>query len=728
MARCDAMKFFAYVPLLGGIFNLILSLFVYGSERRSRLNQVFFCWGLCISIWNFGTYALFQNQSAQEAYAWAKFMQFGVIFIPVTMLHLCLLLSGYRPGKWLPMIYGFHAILAVMNAFDLFIKTPRYVGYAYYSVAGIGFKIYGVAFVQTFASIIILAKKRRTLPAMQRGNFNGILAAQALLVTLGTNDLLPIYGIDYYPFTQIHIVPYGSLAAVAYGVMVGYSVFQHQLLDVRFTLGRSGAYIVRFLFLVLIAVLLNLIVATFAPAGQMTGFSLLSSIGVIIVSALLASFLFPKLLGGTVETLERRLMGDHFEYQDKVRAFIERCRWHTELDALLTDLHSLLLNTLNVRGYSLILRDEINRAFALVRTHPADSGRQIPELSSDSPVFQIFSTAKKEYLPLGSGYIQGNDPLETSAREQLKALSGVLAFPFLVDQHPLGILVIDEKGNNRSFTRTDIQLLCELTTNVALVINQVSLKNQLLQAKELDLLGRMSQGMAHDLNNLTTPVWTLLQLLTEGISPETLRTDLAPVAIRNIQTMREYIREALFFSENLRPDFQAGRLDALVQEVVELARQNKRKGKEIEYTVRQSGDVLVEMDRVLIRRLLSNLIANAVDASTQNGRIEIEVIRLVKTDPDRDWYRVRIIDHGTGIPQENLPRIFQPYFTTKKTGDEDRGFGLGLAICRKIATLHGGSLVISSEIGSGAIVNLDLPNFQKKPKSSLSPVLVTSQA
>jgi signal transduction histidine kinase len=234
--------------------------------------------------------------------------------------------------------------------------------------------------------------------------------------------------------------------------------------------------------------------------------------------------------------------------------------------------------------------------------------------------------------------------------------------------------------------------------------------------------------MAHDLNNLTTPVWTLLQLLSEGVPQEVLRTDLAPVAMRNIQTMREYIREALFFSENLRPDFQTGRLDVLVQETVDIARQNKRKGKEIEYSLRVAGDIVVEMDRVLIGRLLANVISNAVDASEMQGNIEVEVIRLVKTDAERDWFRVRVTDHGTGIAVSDMARIFQPYFSTKKTGDDNRGFGLGLAICRKIASLHGGNLFVSSEVGRGTIVNLDLPNCQKASKAVQSPAVAVSQS
>jgi signal transduction histidine kinase len=234
--------------------------------------------------------------------------------------------------------------------------------------------------------------------------------------------------------------------------------------------------------------------------------------------------------------------------------------------------------------------------------------------------------------------------------------------------------------------------------------------------QELDLLGRMSRGMAHDLNNLITPVWTLLQLIGEGESPEALRTELVPVAIKNIHTMRAYIKEALFFSENLRPDFQLGRLDALVLHVLDLARENRRKGKQIQFLVETGGETLVEMDQILIQRLLTNVVSNAIDASPEGGVIHVEIIRLVKTDAARDWLRVRIADHGSGIRPEHLDRIFQPYFTTKKTGDEERGFGLGLAICRKIASLHGGSLGVSSDLGKGTIFNIDLPNRQKPGK------------
>src|ERR1019366_4725846 len=77
------------------------------------------------------------------------------------------------------------------------------------------------------------------------------------------------------------------------------------------------------------------------------------------------------------------------------------------------------------------------------------------------------------------------------------------------------------------------------------------------------------------------------------------------------------------------------------------------------------------------------------------------------------WVCLRVVDHGCGIALENLARILDPYFTTKKYGDEVRGFGLGLTICQKIIQLHGGTIAINSQLGQGATVTFDLPRSEE---------------
>jgi two-component system CheB/CheR fusion protein len=194
------------------------------------------------------------------------------------------------------------------------------------------------------------------------------------------------------------------------------------------------------------------------------------------------------------------------------------------------------------------------------------------------------------------------------------------------------------------------------------------------------------------------------------MTKEAFDDELLEVALRNIKTVRAYIREALFFSQHLRPDLQLGRLDVVVHQAVEVAQTNRKK--DVGIVARTPGEVLVEMDEVLVQRLLANLISNAVDAAPVHSEIRVELERLAKSEGERDWLRIRVIDQGEGIPKENLERVLTPYFTTKNRGDEGRGFGLGLAICRKIVALHGGKLSISSELRKGTTVQIDLPSRQ----------------
>jgi two-component system CheB/CheR fusion protein len=126
------------------------------------------------------------------------------------------------------------------------------------------------------------------------------------------------------------------------------------------------------------------------------------------------------------------------------------------------------------------------------------------------------------------------------------------------------------------------------------------------------------------------------------------------------------------------------------------------------------------MDEVLIQRLIANLISNSIDASPAGSQIRVQLERFSKAEAGREWWRVRVIDQGEGIPKENLTRILTPYFTTKNRGDENRGFGLGLAICRKIVHLHGGQLSISSQPRKGTTVQFDLPNRQTRAASPVA--------
>ena len=711
------MRLAALFPLVGCILNFLLAAFVARTGFRQPINRVYLLWGLAVAVWNLGQFFLFTVNDQASASFWGRFLWMGVIFIPVTLFHLSLLIAQVPVKKYIWAIYAITVALAISNFTPFVVQGFHKLGSSgYYAIAGPGFPIFNLLFCLVFVTIIILVRHRKTLAPRPRNQLGALIFGQTVLVILGTNDLLPIVNITKYPGTEWQVYPYGNSAAVLYGLIVAYNVLHRQLLDVQVQLSRVASQLIRFLFLFFIGLTL-LLTATLIAPKEFTLFSFLSGLMALVISGGLAALFFPRLFSGEgLDTLEKRIIGDRFEARDQVRGFMENMAWYTDLGALLNDLHELLAHAFKLSAYQIILRDETSRVFTLFRAHPEQSPRQLTELKVESPVFRFFEWGKSAYLTLNADYLRpASSNLERQALEQLAEFGGQFCFPLASQSEPFGLFIVGPKHDGTSYTATDINLLVALMKNLSLMVNQIRLKNHILQTQEMDLLGRMSRGMAHDLNNLLTPVWTLFQLSTEvsesGKAPE-FDDELLPSALRNIKIMRAYIREALFFSENLRPDIQLGRLDMIVKQAAELGRASRKKP--VNIITETPDNVLVELDEVLIQRLIANLISNAIDASPENSTIQVELVRLAKTEASRDWLRVRISDQGEGIRKEDLNRIFTPYFTTKTHGDENRGFGLGLAICRKIVNLHGGNVSISSQLKKGTTVELDLPSRQNK--------------
>ena len=224
----------------------------------------------------------------------------------------------------------------------------------------------------------LLYHKQRHLAPLHRKRVRSLLLAYAILLVLGTNDLLPILDYDYYPYTQIKIYPFGNIGAVFYVIVVGYSVLQHQLLDLHVTLSKWAAHIVRLLFLFFTGFVLLAFVATLFRE-EFTPFSFASALIILLFSAAIASFFFPRLFGTGVDRLERRILGDRFGVLTKSRASCSPCNG-TDSTSLLDGLHDLLVKTIKVRSYQIVVLDEKMRTFSLFRSHPERPETLLPKL------------------------------------------------------------------------------------------------------------------------------------------------------------------------------------------------------------------------------------------------------------------------------------------------------------------------------------------------------------
>ncbi len=244
---------------------------------------------------------------------------------------------------------------------------------------------------------------------------------------------------------------------------------------------------------------------------------------------------------------------------------------------------------------------------------------------------------------------------------------------------------------------------------------QKYMEEELLKSKNLQSVGTLAAGIAHDFNNL-------LMAIVGDIS-------LAKMSIPQNERIAEFLNEAeriVFMGKHLTQQLLAFSHDGdLVRKVVSIGRvlrdvtDKTLEGSSVRPRYIIPGDLLpVEIDEDQIRQVIRNMIMNAKEAMSSGGTIVISCENVNITPQDRlplikeDHIRISIHDEGVGILEENMAKIFDPYFTTKGMSSR-KGVGLGLAICYSIVRKHNGYIHIDSVPGKGSTFQIYLPAAKK---------------
>jgi len=268
---------------------------------------------------------------------------------------------------------------------------------------------------------------------------------------------------------------------------------------------------------------------------------------------------------------------------------------------------------------------------------------------------------------------------------------------------PSCIVTFGHKRSLRPYTYPDIQLLIEMIELMDNILAQARVAERTAQIEKMEAAAMMSRGLAHDLNNLATPVSSFLLHMENRVAAGSPEAEVLAHAKHSIKVMQDYIRESLFFARRLVPDLQTLSTSELVNSSVMVTR-NRAHARNVKVAIDGLMDLSFVADRPLILRLLQNLILNGIDATPSGGQVT-----LTAGGADGEKIVFSVEDQGVGVPAGYVDRIFEPYFTTKVTGSDVRGLGLGLAISQKISDLHGGELKVGKTSCGGAIFTFTLP-------------------
>jgi two-component system, NtrC family, sensor kinase len=239
------------------------------------------------------------------------------------------------------------------------------------------------------------------------------------------------------------------------------------------------------------------------------------------------------------------------------------------------------------------------------------------------------------------------------------------------------------------------------------VTHQAKLEAQLTQSEKLSALGLLAAGVAHEVNTPLTGISSYTQMLNQQLQKDPDTTDILQKIEQQTFRASKIINTLLDLSRQQPQPFAQIEINSLMQETLILLKPHfKDLPIEVVQELDSTNPVILGNDGKL-QQVFTNLFLNAKEAMHNGGRL------LARTETEGDSVIINIVDTGEGIPENDLKRIYEPFFTRKK-GTEAKGTGLGLAITYTIIQEHRGTIDVFSEKNKGTHFQIRLPKVKRE--------------
>ena len=228
-------------------------------------------------------------------------------------------------------------------------------------------------------------------------------------------------------------------------------------------------------------------------------------------------------------------------------------------------------------------------------------------------------------------------------------------------------------------------------------------KDELIRSERLAFTGRIAASIAHEIRNPLTNVIMSIQQLKKAINPENPKVRHIDIIERNTERIKYLITELLNCARPAKLNIYPYDIHIVLKNILESANVKIRSQKIKVIKNFTSKPSTISIDKEHMERTFSNIVTNAIDAMPKGG------ILTIITEGNGDCFMVKVQDSGKGIPEKDIIRIFDPFFSSKP-----KGVGLGLTVCYGIIVSHGGTIEVESKLRRGSIFTVSLPVEQRE--------------
>jgi signal transduction histidine kinase len=393
-----------------------------------------------------------------------------------------------------------------------------------------------------------------------------------------------------------------------------------------------------------------------------------------------------------------------------------------DLETLVQRFAGRALELARARGVELGLVDSRNQVLRVLHSE-LDGVRQAPyALEMGSGLMGSVVHTRQPVLLMGA-----DDWQQRAWEHPWGGGSPAIAVPLFYKGRVIGVLAVFGQQSGHAFGNADIRWLSLLAGQISISIRNARLfqdlseqikaqkitEKKIAEAARLTAIGEMAASVAHELNNPLTTITGFTELVLEDSGPDFHQRGDLELVLQEARRAREVVRRLLDFSRQGEKSNLPVDLNEAVSEVVALVQSMAQvQGIELQFELWQDLPAVVG-DQNQIKQVLLNLVNNGIYAMSGGGKLVLQT--LSETRGSERWVRIRVCDQGTGITDENLPLIFQPFFTTKPIGS---GTGLGLSISKNIIAEHGGEIVLEETTDHGSVFSVWLPAMDGRTEAA----------